>query len=86
MPIKGFPMKYELKGGWTIPRSDLKYLIKGPLASEGLSEILVPAALGWQRFLLYIRQFGTAVSTLIAIAGAFYRWREELAALFALVF
>jgi len=86
MPIKGFPMKYELQGGWTIPRSDLKYLIKGPLASQGLNEILVPAALGWQRVWLYVRQFFTVTATAIGVVGAAVRWWPELSALYALAF
>jgi hypothetical protein len=36
MPNSGFPMKYELQGGWTIPERDRKYLYKGPLSSENL--------------------------------------------------
>jgi len=86
MPIPGFPMKYELQGGWTISRSDLKYLIKGPLASEGLTEILVPAALGWQRLWLFVRQFAPVVGALIGLVGALVRWWPELSALYALAF
>tara|TARA_B110000211_G_scaffold234799_1_gene306359 strand:+ start:693 stop:1196 length:504 start_codon:yes stop_codon:yes gene_type:complete len=86
MPIKGFPMKYELKGGWTIPSVDLKYLVEGPLASQGLSEVIVPHALGWKRFLLFIRQFGVLLTTLITIAGATIRWWAELVEFWNCVF
>jgi hypothetical protein len=79
MPIEGFPMKYELQGGWTIPESDLKYLKKGPLASEGLTEILVPAELGWQRFVQFFRQFGVVISGVIAILGTAIRYWDEIA-------
>ncbi len=86
MPIRGFPMKYELQGGWTIPRDDLKYLMKGPLASQGLSEVLVPAALGWQRVWLFLRQFGVILGTLITLVGATIRWWPELLQLWKLAF
>lgn len=65
MPIPGFPVKSELQGGWTIPKSDLKYLTKGPLASEGLGTILVPASLGWR----YIFELGRQVAPLFTIVG-----------------
>lgn len=85
-PIKGFPMKYELQGGWSIPQDDLAYLIKGPLASEGLHEILVPAAMGWQRVWLFIRQFSAVIVALLSVVGAAVRWWPELSNLYALVF
>ena len=66
MPLKGFPVKTELRGGWTIPRDDLKYLKAGPLASEGLHEILVPADIGWHRVL----DFGKQVAPLATICSA----------------
>ena len=86
MPTKGFPMKYELQGGWTIPQSDRKYLMKGPLTSEGLSEILVPAAVGWRRLLLLLRQFGAVVVAVISIVGAVIRWWPELLEIFEFAF
>ena len=79
MPLVGFPVKYEMQGGWTIPKGDLKYLSNGPLASEGLSEILVPHALGWQRFLLVVKQFGPVLVGLISIVGVVVRYWAELA-------
>ena len=72
IPIKGFPKKYALQGGWTIPQDDLKYLSGGPLASEDLHEILVPPALGWSRIADAVRQFApvvTVVSGIVAIAS-----------------
>ena len=86
MPIPDFPIKYELQGGWTIPRGDLKYLIKGPLVSEGLTEILVPAALGYQRLWLFVRQFAPVIGAIISFAGALIRWWPELMAIYALRF
>jgi len=67
MPIDGFPVKFELQGGWTIRHSDLKYLTDGPLASEGLHRILVPANLGWQRALEGAKQ----VAPIFTIIGVF---------------
>lgn len=81
MPIAGFPMKYELQGGWTIPKDDLKYLMKGPLAAEGLKEVLVPHALGWQRIVLLFKQFGPVVSGVIAIVGTVVRYWAEFVSL-----
>ena len=60
MPISGFPVKCELQGGWTIPKADLKYLTKGPLASEGLHTVLVPASLGWRYVFELFRQIAPA--------------------------
>jgi hypothetical protein len=85
-PIKGFSMKYELRGGWSIPQSDLAYLIRGPLASEGLHEILVPAAMGWQRAWLFIRQFSRLIGTLIGVVVLLDRYWLELSSFYGLVF
>lgn len=71
IPLDGFPMKFELQGGWTIPQSDRKYLTDGPLASEGLHKILVPANLGWRRALEGAKQIApvfTIVGVLVTIA------------------
>lgn len=46
MPIKGFPIKYKLINGWTIPNSDIKYLTNGPLVSEDLRKIIVQHNIG----------------------------------------
>lgn len=65
MPLDGFPMKFELQGGWTIPQSDIRYLKDGPLAAEGLHNILVPANLGWMRIL----EFGKQIAPVFTIVG-----------------
>jgi hypothetical protein len=70
-PIKGFPMKFELQGGWTMPASDLKYFKEGPLASETLGEVLVPASSSATRVLEVVGTFApilTATSAILAIA------------------
>lgn len=79
VPVKGFPSKYSLAGGWTIPLDDLKYLKDGPLVSEDRKEILVPASLGWPRVLEALKQIApivTIASGLIAIA---VNWSKLLA-------
>ncbi len=58
-------MKFELQGGWTIPQSDIRYLKDGPLAAEGLHNILVPANLGWMRIL----EFGKQIAPVFTIVG-----------------
>lgn len=65
MPLTGFPMKFELQGGWTIPQSDIIYLKNGPLASEGLHTILVLANLGWRRIL----ELGKQIAPIFSIIG-----------------
>jgi hypothetical protein len=74
MPIKGFPMKYELCNGWTIPTGDLKYLKGGPLASEGLRKVLVAPSLGWARVLELFRQVAPIASTLAGVAALVNYW------------
>ena len=54
VPIKGFPRKYALAGGWTIPESDLKYLRDGPLVSEDLKDVLVPDARDWRPIVKFV--------------------------------
>jgi hypothetical protein len=74
IPIKGFPKKYALQGGWTIPRDDLIYLSDGPLASEDLHEVLVPPALGWSRFADAVKQFAPVVTVLSGIIAIASNW------------
>lgn len=74
MPIKGFPVKCELQGGWTIPEADLKYLTNGPLASEGLHEILVPANLGWRYALEVFKQLAPVVTIVAGTVTIATNW------------
>jgi hypothetical protein len=62
LPMKGFPKKYALAGGWTIPQDDLKYLKDGPLASEDRHEILVPASQGVSHVFDFFRQVAPIVT------------------------
>ena len=84
-PLKGFPNKHELKGGWTIPSSDLPFLTHGPLASEGRAEILVPATSRWQQCILFIKQSGTILSVLIAVVGTCVRYWPEIRIIWGLI-
>lgn len=78
MPLKGFPVKCELQGGWTIPRCDLKYLTHGPLASEGLGEILVPASIGWRSVWEFVRQFAAVLGAVTAFASFVVKFGPEI--------
>lgn len=78
MPIHGFPMKYELRGGWSIPKRELSFLSKGPLAAEGLHPILVPAHIGWQKIVLWFKQLAPVIAGLITITGAIVRYWAEI--------
>lgn len=78
MPIQGFPTKYELRGGWSIPKRELTFLVKGPLAAEGLHPVLVPADIGWQQIVLWFKRLAPIVGGLITISGAIVRYREEI--------
>ncbi|MBU1964211.1 MAG: hypothetical protein KKD24_00170 [Proteobacteria bacterium] len=86
IPLKGYPKKYELKGGWTIPRNDLAYLTHGPLASEGRHEVLVPETNRWQSFLLVAKQAGILIGAGVTAIGACVRWWSELSIVFAKLF
>ncbi|WP_286817428.1 hypothetical protein [Desulfobacter sp. UBA2225] len=74
MPIKGFPMKYELLNGWTIPTKDLKHLKNGPLAAEGLQQIIVPAAVGWPHLLERIKQFAPIITSFAGLTTIVTNW------------
>ena len=69
MPIKGFPTKYEMLNGWTIPKSDLKYLKNGPLTSEDLESILVQHNIGIKKIYQVLGQYGRIVTALMATIG-----------------
>jgi len=34
MPFEGYPLKYQLCGGWTVAETDLRYLTYGPLGDQ----------------------------------------------------
>ena len=66
MPIPGYPVKYEIIDGWSIPKKDLKFLVKGPLARISPPVILVPHQIGFER----IKSFAKAWGPVIAVIGA----------------
>lgn len=80
MPIKGFPVKCELQGGWTIPRHDNKYLTHGPLASEGLQEILVPESRGLSFLIEVFKQFGPIATSISMVVGIVSNWPKLVTA------
>lgn len=86
MPIHGFPIKYELKGGWSIPKREVTFLAKGPLAAEGLHPILVPADMGWQKIVLWFKQLAPIIGGLITIIGAIIRYRAEIGQILEIAF
>lgn len=86
IPLKGYPKKYELKGGWTIPSSDLPYLTHGPLASEGRHEILVPETNRWTLFLLVVKQVGVLIGAAATAIGACVQWWPEISIVISRLF
>ena len=71
MPIKGYPMKYRLTGGWTIPKQDLIYLSDGPLVTSDFQDILVSHELGREWFKSQVKLWWAPVGvigTLFAVA------------------
>ncbi|MFT5815172.1 MAG: hypothetical protein ACI9VT_002943 [Psychroserpens sp.] len=83
MPISGYPMKYELQGGWKIPTCDRKYLYKGPLASENLDTVIVPQLLGFQRFVSFLNQIKTIAMIFISVIGVCIRYWTEILKIYA---
>lgn len=79
LPMKGFPKKYALAGGWTIPQDDLKYLRDGPLASEDRHEILVPPSRGWLLALDLIKQFAPVVTVISGAVAVATNWGTVVA-------
>lgn len=69
LPIPGYPMKYEIIGKWSIPKSDLKYLKKGPLARVSTNEVLVSHQIGFERFRSFIQVWWPAVVAFAIIIG-----------------
>ena len=66
MPIPGYPTKYKIVGGWSIPKRDLKFLIKGPLAKISPPGVLVSHQIGYQR----VKSFAKAWSPMFVLIGS----------------
>ncbi len=67
MPISGYPMKYEIVGDWSIPKKDLRFLIKGPLARISPEELLVPHQIGYERIKSFVKAWWPIVAFLSAL-------------------
>lgn len=67
MPIPGYPMKYEIIGDWSIPKQDLKFLIKGPLARISPSVVLVPHQIGYERIKSFAKAWGPVITIIAAV-------------------
>lgn len=67
MPIPGYPMKYEINGDWSIPKTDLRFLNKGPLARISPSEVLVSHEIGLDKFKSFTRAWGPIFLLISAI-------------------
>lgn len=67
MPIPGYPMKYEIVGEWSIPKKDLKYLIKGPLARISPSVVLVPHQIGFERIKSFAKAWGPVITAIAMV-------------------
>ena len=65
MPIPGYPIKYEIIGDWSIPKKDLRFLIKGPLARIAPEDVLVTHQIGLERIKSFAIAWGPVI-TLIA--------------------
>ena len=73
MPIPGYPMKYEIVGNWSIRKSDLKYLTKGPLARISPIEVLVPHSIGWERIVSWSKVWAAPLTVIAAILAIIVR-------------
>jgi len=77
IPIKGFPRKYQLVNGWSIPKEDLDYLYEGPLIDEN-GNILVKHQSGLQKFVSIISQL-KPLSWIVMFVLFCIRFRDEIA-------
>lgn len=72
------PRMFQLKNGWTIRESDLKYLKRGPLVSEDGERVIIPSygwflgSIIWLADWRFIGRFLEIAGALITIAGALY--------------
>ena len=81
LPLKGFIRKHQLTNGWSIPKSDLKYLHKGPLADETGHEVLVKSQSLFKNTISIIAQL-RPLSWIITFILLLIRFKEEVLALF----
>jgi len=72
MPIPGYPTKYEIVNDWKIPKNDIKYLKKGPLARLKTAEILVPHSIGWERVRSWAKIWAAPLGVISSLLAIFY--------------
>jgi hypothetical protein len=77
--IKGYPRKYQLKNGWTIPSKDLKYLYEGPLVDESGTKVLVKHQSTTKNIISFISQL-RPLSWIITLVLTCFRFRVEIIA------
>ena len=77
VPITGFPRKYQLQNGWTIPSEDLRYLFEGPLVDETGHEILVRHQSKFRTFVSLLSQL-RPLSWIIVLGLGCVRYRQEI--------
>ncbi|MFH6602038.1 hypothetical protein ACEZ3G_01005 [Maribacter algicola] len=81
IPVKGLPFKYEMKGKWTIPSADLKYLYGGPLISQEL-ELLVPPEDTWKKVIRISKNLAKVLTPIFGFIFFLFRYKEEIREIF----
>jgi len=77
IPLKGYPRKHILQGGWTIPKEDLAVLYEGPLLAQSGNEILVKHQSKLQSMVSLISLL-KPISWIVGFALLCLRYRTEL--------
>jgi len=67
MPLPGYPIKYELIGGWHIPKKDLRFLVNGPLARVSPAQVLVPHQIGFERVKSFAKTWAPLATLFVAL-------------------
>ena len=66
---KIIPRGYQLQGDWTIPESNLQFIVDGPLLSQNGERLLVKAHGRLISALIYISKYGNLLSVILGIVG-----------------
>ena len=77
LPIKGFPRKHQMAGGWTIATEDLKYLKNGPLFDHAGEECLVKHQSTLGSIVIFFKQI-KPLSYIVSTAVILFRYRNEV--------
>ena len=78
--IKGFPRKYQLVNGWSIPKEDIKYLDGGPLADE-IGNVIVKYQSVLQKYVSVVSQL-KPLSWIVGCLLMCIRYRVEIKMIF----